>query len=139
MEVYELREELAAGVGRLMAAELPIVLFTGSRNWPHYLQVVDVARHLQALLGPYTVMHGAARGLDTFAGIAARALDLPERAIPANWSLYGKAAGGIRNADMLKRRPVLVVAFWNGRSPGTLDCMSRAVNVFRIPLLLYRK
>lgn len=121
-----------------MTADLPIVLFTGSRNWPHYLQVVGVARHLQALLGPYTVMHGAARGLDTFAGIAADVLGLAEDANPANWDLYGKAAGGLRNTAMLKKKPVLVVAFWQGQSRGTLDCIEKAVNTFRVPVVIYR-
>lgn len=119
--------------------DLPIVLFTGSRNWPAYLQVFEVAQHLQELLGPYTVMHGAARGLDTFAGIAANVLDLPVEAVPAQWDLYGKAAGPLRNTTMLRKRPVLVVAFWCDGSRGTLDCINKAVNTFHIPLLLYRR
>lgn len=121
-----------------MTTDLPLVLFTGSRNWPHYLQVVDAARHLQALLGPYTVMHGAARGLDTFAGIAGNVLGLTVDPNPADWNLYGKAAGGLRNTAMLKKKPVLVVAFWCGQSRGTLDCIEKAVNVFRIPVVIYR-
>lgn len=120
-------------------AELPIVLFTGSRNWPHYLQVVEVATRLRTLLGPYTLMHGAARGLDTFAGIAASVLDLPDDPNPANWNLYGKSAGPLRNTAMLRKKPVVVVAFWQGQSPGTFDCIEKAVNVFRIPTLIYRK
>ena len=119
-------------------ANLPLILFTGSRNWPHYLQVLTVMRRLHDLLGPYTAMHGAARGLDTFVGIAAKVLDLPEDPNPANWDLYGKAAGSLRNTAMLKKKPVVVVAFWHGQSRGTLDCITKAVNVCRIPTLVYR-
>lgn len=114
----------------------PLVLFTGSRNWPYYLPVFEMVQRLQELLGPYTVMHGAARGLDTFAGIAARISELDEEAMPAEWNLYGKAAGGLRNTTMLRKRPVLVVAFWDGRSSGTLDTITKAVNVYRIPVIL---
>lgn len=120
-------------------ADLPLVLFTGSRGWPYYLQVVEVAKQLQALLGQYTIMHGAARGLDTFAGIAASVLGLAEDPNPANWDLYGKAAGPLRNTDMLRKKPVLVVAFWADQSRGTLDCIDKAVNKFRVPVIIYRK
>ena len=47
----------------------------------------------------------------------------------------------IRNTTMLQRGPLLVVAFWRegSRTGGTLDCIDKAVNVFRYPLLLYRR
>lgn len=46
----------------------------------------------------------------------------------ANWAMYGRAAGGIRNQHMVNLRPVadVLVAAPLGRSPGTRDCMSRA-------------
>lgn len=122
-----------------MTDNLPRVLFTGSRGWPFYLQVVEVATQLRDVIGPYTLVHGAARGLDTFAGMAARALELEEDPMPANWAVYGKAAGVIRNAVMLAKKPVLVVAFWHGQSRGTLDCINKAVNTFRIPTIIYRR
>jgi hypothetical protein len=116
----------------------PLVLFTGSRNWPFYLPVFEVVQRLQELLGPYTLMHGAARGLDTFAGIAAKISGLEELPIPAQWNDFGKAAGVMRNTVMLRKKPILVVAFWDGRSTGTLDTITKAVNVYRIPTVIYR-
>ena len=36
---------------------------------------------------------------------------------PANWGLYGRGAGPIRNAEMVKDSDGVVV-FWNGESSG---------------------
>lgn len=118
--------------------ECPLVLFTGSRDWPTFARVLNVMCQLQEVLGPYRVLHGGARGVDTFAGIGAGMLGLEEDRMPAQWNVYGKAAGPIRNTTMLMKRPVLVAAFWHGQSRGTLDCIDKAVNTFRIPLLLFR-
>ena len=47
--------------------------------------------------------------------------------VPADWSSYGKAAGGIRNQQMVNRgADRLVAAPVPGRSKGTYDCMRRA-------------
>lgn len=127
-------------------ADLPLVLFTGSRNWPHYLQVFEVARLLQELLGPYRLMHGAARGLDIFAGVAAKVLGLiedPNPVTPHEWATYGPIAGNRRNTRMLEKQPDYVVAFWTGvkhgplKSTGTIDTVDKAVNSYRIPVLMY--
>lgn len=122
------------------------VLFTGSRNWPLYLPVFETAARLQELLGHYTLMHGGARGLDTFAGIAARVLNLtedPDPVTPREWATYGNAAGNRRNTRMLEKRPDYVVGFWTGvkhgplKSTGTVDTLLKAINVYRIPVLVY--
>lgn len=47
---------------------------------------------------------------------------------PANWALYGTAAGAIRNQHMVSLRPAADVCVGAplGKSPGTRDCMRRA-------------
>jgi hypothetical protein len=46
---------------------------------------------------------------------------------PADWETHGRAAGPIRNQAMLDEgKPYLVIAFWDGKSKGTLDMISRA-------------
>lgn len=52
---------------------------------------------------------------------------------PANWSLWGKAAGPIRNHEMLLENPDVVVAFPGGR--GTEDMVNRA---YRAGILVHR-
>ena len=65
-----------------------------------------------------TLIHGAARGADLLAAEWARITneyddgDIEILAFPADWDLYGKRAGYIRNQQMLDEgRPELVVAF----------------------------
>ena len=45
---------------------------------------------------------------------------------PADWKRHGRAAGPIRNGEMLKDRPDLVVAFPGGK--GTANMVTQATN-----------
>lgn len=44
---------------------------------------------------------------------------------PANWKLYGKRAGFLRNEQMAQNADALV-AFWNGESRGTKNMIELA-------------
>ena len=44
----------------------------------------------------------------------------------ADWDKHGKAAGPIRNQQMVDARPDAVLAYWDGQSRGTLDTITRA-------------
>lgn len=71
------------------------------------------------------VIHGAASGADQMASHWARVNHIKEIACPANWKEHGKAAGPIRNQQMLDNyKPHLVIAFPGGR--GTADTIRRA-------------
>jgi hypothetical protein len=76
--------------------------------------------------GPLEIITGDATGADAFArGWAQeRARKLLE--FEADWQLYGRAAGPIRNQRMLDEgRPQIALAFPGGR--GTADMMRRCV------------
>jgi len=62
-----------------------------------------------------TIIHGDARGADTFAGVWARKNNVLEYAEPADWDKYGKSAGYKRNAAMADLKPHMVIAFSGGR------------------------
>ncbi|HEY2763334.1 MAG TPA: DUF2493 domain-containing protein [Pseudonocardiaceae bacterium] len=106
------------------------VLITGSREWRDR----DVIR--QALLSiasvhgiparNVTVVHGAARGADSIAAEIAAQLGMVVEPHPADWKTHGKAAGVIRNAEMVCLGAGVCLAFPLGRSVGTQDCMRRA-------------
>lgn len=73
-----------------------------------------------------TIVQGGARGADSAAADFARMFYLPLEEFPADWDKHGKAAGAIRNQQMIDEgRPDLVVAFPGGR--GTDDMCKRAV------------
>lgn len=84
---------------------------------------------IAAGLAPYKdaslLMHGDARGADRLSGQWASIFCVPVKKFPAEWGLHGKAAGHIRNQQMLDEgKPDLVVAFPGGK--GTADMVRRA-------------
>lgn len=74
-----------------------------------------------------TVIQGGARGVDTLARAAALRIGCQVATYPAEWDVYGRAAGTIRNQKMLdSSEPDLVLAFPSHGSVGTYDMMRRA-------------
>ena len=62
------------------------------------------------------IIHGGAQGADYLAGVWASVHGVPVEVYPAEWDKYGKSAGYIRNAKMLKEgRPHIVIAFPGGK------------------------
>jgi hypothetical protein len=59
--------------------------------------------------------HGGARGADAAIDQAASRLGWPVQILRAQWSLYGRGAGPVRNRQMLQRACQLATA---GPSPG---------------------
>lgn len=101
---------------------------------------------LKELIPKYTnpeIVSGHARGTDTFGEEFARAEGIRCSIFKAEWSHYGKAAGPIRNREMLdyamEENPV-VIAFWNGRSRGTKNMIELAkkagAEVIIVPITL---
>lgn len=80
---------------------------------------------------PLVIVHGGARGGDRAGMIyCLRHGDVEERVYPADWDTHGRAAGPIRNQEMLdcEDGTDLVVAFWDGESKGTFDMIKRALS-----------
>jgi hypothetical protein len=101
------------------------ILFCGDRNWLDYKTICDVMSQFK----PEVVIEGEAKGADSLAREAAEYFGVPVLKFPANWEQYGRAAGPIRNTQMLKEgKPDLVVAFHNDikNSKGTLDMVNQA-------------
>lgn len=101
------------------------VLVTGGRDFEDARLMFRVLERLDADRRVDVVIHGGASGADR---LAAEWADLAMREVlrfPADWRTHGRAAGPIRNQQMLDEgQPDLVVAFPGGR--GTADCVRRA-------------
>jgi len=96
-------------------AEGLLVCIAGSLDYPKLDRVDAVVD----VLPPGTrVIHGGARGVDTKAGEAAIRRGFPVEVIKPLWEKYGRAAGPIRNVQMMEKADYLV-AFWDGKSKGT--------------------
>lgn len=66
------------------------------------------------------IISGCAAGADSLAAQYAQYNQIPFTGFPVDWKKHGKAAGPIRNTDMLKRgAPGLVLAFLAPNSRGT--------------------
>jgi YspA, cpYpsA-related SLOG family len=99
-------------------------LVIGSTGWR------DKAAIRQALLeaGVTKIAHGGEGGAERLVGEVSLELRIPCRVYPADWNRYGHAAGPIRNRKMLDaEQPDLVLAFWDGQSPSTLDLINMAI------------
>ncbi len=80
---------------------------------------------LRSSRGVTLLISGCARGADTLTIEWAEAGGIEVARFPADWSTHGRAAGPIRNQQMLDEgKPELVVAFPGGR--GTADMVRRA-------------
>lgn len=88
------------------------LLVCGSRDWTDAdLMATVLALHRDGL----ELAEGAARGADRLAGRWARDHGVPLFEYPADWATHGKAAGSLRNKEMLNDfRPELVLAFKDG-------------------------
>lgn len=97
------------------------VLVCGGRDYSDWKKVYDT---LDAL--PVTILiHGGASGADALASDWAASRLRPCMSYHADWSKHGRAAGPIRNQEMIDdAKPGLVVAFPGGR--GTADLIRRA-------------
>ena len=110
------------------------VLICGDRDWDDK----EIIRHYIPLLID-CVIEGGARGADTCARLVAEELGIPIIEFPAKWGEYGKAAGPIRNKQMLTEgKPDLVLAFHDDieNSKGTKNMMEQAKKA-GIATLLY--
>lgn len=85
------------------------VLFCGSRYWTNRDKIKVEIDKLDAT---DIVIHGACTGADQIAGELAKNRGMKVIEFPADWDKYGKAAGPIRNGQMLTEgQPDKVIAF----------------------------
>lgn len=117
-----------AGRGKLVRNGRKLrVVVCGSRFWR---DASAIRRELRQLPPGSVVLHGGCRGADAIAGQVARELGFEVEVYPAQWRRFGKRAGPIRNAFVLREeKPDLVLAFHEdlARSKGTKDMVERAV------------
>jgi hypothetical protein len=99
------------------------VIVTGSRSLLDQRLVFDALD----LLAPTLVVEGGCpTGADYYARQWRDARGLPKATFKAQWTIFGNAAGPIRNRDMLRAHPdAIVLAFPRG-GPGTADCIEQA-------------
>mgnify|MGYP001576939932 FL=1 len=110
------------------------VLIAGDRNWQDR---PTIAKFVARLPQGTTIIEGEARGADSIARDCALDVGLSVERYPANWNKYGRAAGYIRNQQMLDEgRPDLVAFFHQNlsESRGTKNMVRIAIKA-NIPVM----
>ena len=105
------------------------IIFCGDRWWTDRESIAEVMHTLIDAFATFTVIEGEARGADLIAKAIARSYDLPVASFKADWDRFKKAAGPIRNAEMLYHgRADGVVAFHKNimTSSGTKNMVMQA-------------
>lgn len=102
------------------------ILITGSRDW-------DDAETIEDALSPYryrdaVLVSGACpSGADRIAEeIWGERWMMPVERHPADWKKHGKAAGTIRNQEMVDLGADICIAFRKNNSRGTTHCANAA-------------
>lgn len=112
------------------------VLVCGGRDYDDRAKVYSVLNELDRTGDVSCIIHGAARGADSLAEDWAlrRCTGLGNSIgvsrFPADWTRFGKSAGYIRNAQMLREgMPDLVVAFPGGRGTANMVKLAKDAGV----------
>ena len=104
------------------------VIIAGTRSFNDYELLRDSCNNLlseKQRTHTVVVISGTARGADQMGERYAKERGFQLRRFPADWELYGKSAGHIRNAKMADNADALI-AFWDGESKGTKNMIDNA-------------
>jgi hypothetical protein len=93
-----------------------VIVAGGGRDlvWPHQRVAAELLARSSGRL-VHLLLHGGARGADAAIARAAQQLGWSALALPAEWRRHGRAAGPIRNRELLEQALARAVAH---SSPG---------------------
>ena len=106
------------------------IVIAGSRSFDDYeLLEVTLDDVIDSADDEVELVSGHAKGADLLAERYATENNMPIQVIKPDWKSYGRAAGPIRNRQMLdyaQEAAPLVVAFWDRKSKGTKNTIDTA-------------
>jgi predicted Rossmann fold nucleotide-binding protein DprA/Smf involved in DNA uptake len=103
---------------------MALVAVVGSRDYPNLSEVRHYTRYL--VTQGHEIVSGGARGVDTEAQQAAESMGRGAIVYAPDYKSHGYRAPFVRNAEIVAASDK-VVAFWDGKSSGTLDTIRKAV------------
>lgn len=106
----------------------------GSRTFNDYDILKNKLIQINERVPITLIISGGAYGADKMAERWAAENNIKTLIFLPDWQKYGKSAGFIRNEDIIKNCDV-AVAFWDGKSRGTLSSINLA-NKYKKPCLI---
>jgi LmbE family N-acetylglucosaminyl deacetylase len=109
---------------------MKVLLFSGTRYLTptQRVNLLEELLDIKATVQPDLVIVGDAKGVDR---LVANVFEDQTARFVADWKKYNKAAGAIRNSDMVKAAELLGVkegyAYPGPNSKGTWDCIKKVV------------
>jgi len=103
------------------------IIVTGGRTYNNWNKVCDVL----SLLNPELIIQGGATDADQLAREYADMHHIKRETIHANWTEYGKAAGPMRNKEMILTYPDAIIVAFKG-DKGTQNCITTALQYNRL-------
>jgi hypothetical protein len=109
------------------------VIIAGGRDFANYEFLEMACNELYENGAPWTrrrdwdhILCGGAPGADRLGRRFGRERGIRVKEYPAPWETHGKAAGRLRNERMAEHADMLI-AFWDGKSPGTKHMIETAL------------
>lgn len=118
-----------------------IINITGGRDWSHVTELRDWLDKFHAKFPITKLIHGGARGADKICGQWALDNNIEVVEMKADWNKHGRAAGPLRNRDMLAYAREIggstLLAFPCVGSKGTFDminiCEKSGFKIYIVP------
>ncbi|WP_298069831.1 SLOG family protein [uncultured Mailhella sp.] len=101
------------------------IAIIGSRNFSDYSFMKNSILNIVKIEDIDYVVSGGAKGADTLGELFAKEYNLKTMIFKPEWKRYGKAAGVIRNTEIVKNADI-IMAFPMGSSKGTYDSIHKA-------------
>lgn len=101
------------------------ILIAGSREYDNYEEAEAVLNEFFSDTEEAVILSGACRGADKIGERYAEEHGFEVKRYPADWKRYGRAAGPIRNEEMVRDADV-IICFWNGKSRGSRSLIEYA-------------
>ena len=111
------------------------ILVSGTRNGVQPIVVKTMINFVLTYDNTFTLIHGAAKGVDTQAANYAKQLGWEVIPFKPDWKI-GKRAGLDRNSDMVNDGPDIGIFIPGPDSTGTYDCLEKYKKLNK-PYILY--
>lgn len=108
------------------------IVVTGGRSFTDQPRIYHALDELHNLHPITHLLHGAAIGVDSICADWAVSRNVPVLAMHAQWELYGRSAGPMRNIAMADTKPDICVHFPGGKGTAHMvnECRKRDITLW---------